>query len=75
MQQKGASSMKEYFDKMMEQVQNSDLSLEDQFYNQGYINALRDVGYLSLAESMELSDQMIIEGRRRRWEQRKTQPC
>lgn len=67
--------MKEYFDKMMEQVQNSDLSLEDQFYNQGYINALRDVGYLSLAESMELSDQMIIEGRRRRWEQRKTQPC
>ena len=67
--------MKEYFDKMMEQVQNSDLSLEDQFYNLGYINALRDVGYLSLAESMELSDQMIIEGRRRRWEQRKTQPC
>lgn len=67
--------MKEYFDKMMEQVQNSDLSLEDQFYNQGYINALRDVGYLSLDESMELSDQMIIEGRRRRWEQRKTQPC
>ena len=67
--------MKEYFDKMMEQVQNSDLSLEDQFYNQGYINALRDVGYRSLAESGELSDQMIMEGRRRRWEQRKTQPC
>ena len=67
--------MKDYFDKMMNQIQSSNPTLENDFYNQGYINALRDVGYLSLDESMELSDQIIIEGRRKRCQQRETQPC
>lgn len=67
--------MKEYFDKMMDQIQNSLPTLEENFYNLGYINALRDVGYLSLDESVELADQILIEGRRRRCQQRKTQPC
>ena len=67
--------MKEYFDHMMNQLQNSNPTLEDSFYNLGYINALRDVGYLSLDESMELVDQMIIEGRRKRCQQQETQPC
>ena len=67
--------MKEYFDKMMEQIQNSAPTPEDEFYNLGYINALRNVGYLSLDESTELVNQMIIEGRRKRCQQRETQPC
>ena len=67
--------MKEYFDKMMDQIQSSNPTLEDEFYNLGYINALRYVGYLSLDESMELVDQMIIEERRKRCKHQETQSC
>ena len=67
--------MKEYFDKMMDQIQNSAPTPEDEFYNLGYINALRDVGYLSLDENIELANQIIIEGRRKRCQQQETQSC
>lgn len=67
--------MKEYFDNMMNQIQNSVPTLEESFYHLGYINALRDVGYLSLDENIELADQIIIEGRRKRCQQQETQSC